>query len=439
MAAKITSESVRVASLGPRQIKSPLALSSYPADTVGFFVPDESRVRYQVELYTGVDGPDDILFEKAGPREQLFFSPAETRAAIVTCGGLCPGLNNVIRSAFLELHFNYHVKEVLGIRYGYAGLNPAVGKPPIRLCPELVDRIHEEGGTILGSSRGPQPEAAIVDFLVQQRINLLICVGGDGTQRGTHDIFTEVTRRDLPIAVVGIPKTIDNDLMYVWRSFGLSTAVEKADEVLDCAHAEARGALNGIGLVKLMGREAGFIAAFAALASQEVNFALIPEVPFKLEGSKGFLEALRSRLEARGHAVIVVAEGAGQDLVAARSAERDPSGNIKFGDIGLFLKDQITAYFKRLNLPVSLKYFDPSYSIRSVPANCDDGLLCDQLARHAVHAGMAGKTDVLIGYWHNVFTHLPIPLAVAEKKRVSPKSALWRGVLATTGQPREFV
>ncbi len=435
---RITPENVLVSNLGPRLAKSPLPLSTDPADNMGCFIPDESRVRYQVELNTGFDSREDVFFEKAGPRELNFFRPEETRAAIVTCGGLCPGLNNVIRSAFLELHYNYHVQEVFGIRYGYAGMNPAVGKPPLKLTPDLVENIHEEGGTILGSSRGPQPDAVIVDFLVKEKINLLICVGGDGTQRGTHDIYTEITKRGLPIAVVGIPKTIDNDLMYVYRSFGLSTAIDKSREILFCAHAEARGAINGIGLVKLMGRHAGFIAAGATLASQIVNYTLIPEVPFALHGPQGLLETLRKRLKKRTHAVIVVAEGAGQDLLRDAPQEKDASGNVKFGDIGLFLKDQIAAHFQKIGVTVNLRYIDPSYSIRSVAANCDDSLLCDQLGRHAVHAGMAGKTDVLIGYWHNVFTHLPIPLAVAEKKRVSPKSELWRGVLLSTGQPKEF-
>ncbi len=436
---KITPENVIVTTLGQRRVKSPLPLSNDLCDNVGNFIPDNARVRYQVELNTGFEGPDDVFFEKAGPREHLFFQPSKTRAAIVTCGGLCPGLNNVIRSVFWELHYNYKVRDVFGIRYGYAGMNPAVGMPPIKLTPELVENIHEEGGTILGSSRGPQPDPVIVDFLVREKINLLICVGGDGTQRGTHDIYTEITKRGLPIAVVGIPKTIDNDLMYVYRSFGLGTAIDKSREVLFCAHSEARGAINGIGLVKLMGRHAGFIAAGATLGSQIVNYTLIPEVPFGLNGPRGFLESLRKRLWERGHAVIVVAEGAGQDLLKNAPQEKDASGNIKFGDIGLYLKDQIAAHFKKAGVTINMRYFDPSYSIRSVPANCDDSLLCDQLGRHAVHAGMAGKTDVLIGYWHNVFTHLPIPLAVAEKKRVSPKSELWRGVLLSTGQPKEFV
>ena len=393
-------------------------------------------MRYQVELDSAQDLPGDIFFEKAGPRERIFFKPGAARAAVVTCGGLCPGLNNVIRSAVLELHYNYGVRNVLGIRYGYAGLNPKVGLPPMRLTPEVVSDIQEEGGSILGTSRGPQDTRVIVDFLARRRINILLCVGGDGTLRGARDIAIEARRLGLVLAVVGVPKTIDNDVMYVTRTFGMTTAVAVASWVLDGAHAEARSVDNGIGLVKVMGRHAGFIAAGATLASQEVNYCLIPEVPFALKGRKGLIETLRRRLERKRHAVILVAEGAGQDLIPARPDGSDASGNKRLGDIGVFLKDQICAHFKRIGAPVDVKYFDPSYVVRSVAANSEDALLCDQLARHAVHAAMAGRTNMLIGLWNGAFTHLPIPLAVSEKKQVDPEGRLWASVLAATGQPR---
>ena len=431
-------ESTAISHLGACTVRSPLGLATRRGAGTGAFVADRARVRYQVECDTGHDLPADILFEKAGPREQIFFAPRETRAAIVTCGGLCPGLNNVIRSACLELHQNYGVKEVLGIRYGYAGLNPKVGEPPILLTPELVDEIHEVGGTLLGTSRGPQPLEAMVDFLVERKIQILLCVGGDGTLRGAGAIASEAQRRGLAIAVVGIPKTIDNDVMYIRRTFGVSTATEVARKVLDCAHNEARSAFHGVGLVKVMGRHAGFIAACATLASQEVNFCLIPEVPFVLEGRHGFLEALRERLERRCHAVVVIAEGAGQDLIANLPAETDASGNKRLADIGTYLKQRIVDHFAQVQLPVDVKYFDPSYIIRSTPANCDDALLCDQLARNAAHAAMAGKTNVVIGFWNNAFTHIPIAMAVAEKKQIDPEGMLWTSVLAATNQPRTW-
>jgi 6-phosphofructokinase 1 len=426
-----------IAQLGPCGVPSPLGMSSVPGDMDGDYTPDTARVRYQVRYGTGCDLPADISFEAAGPRQNIYFDPAKTRAAIVTCGGICPGMNNVIRSAFLELTYNYGVPEVYGLRYGYAGLNPACGFEPVLLSRDIVDHIHEHGGTMIGTSRGPQSPEVMTQFLVDQRINLLICVGGDGMLRGAKTISDEALRRQLPIAVVGVPKTIDNDVLYVQRTFGVSTAIERAEEILDCAHIEARSVFNGVGLVKVMGREAGFIACGAALACQEVNLTLIPEMPFCLEGPGGVLEFLRQRLEKRQHALIVVAEGAGQDLCEAAGIT-DKSGNKKLGDIGLVLKGRITEHFKSINMPVEVKYFDPSYYIRSVRANSDDAIFCDQLARLAVHAGMAGKTGVVIGQWNGDFTHVPIAMATSGKKQVDPESPLWTSVLAATGQPRRF-
>ncbi len=375
---------------------------------------------------------------KAGAREKIFFDPQNTKAAIVTCGGLCPGLNDVIRSIFLELYMNYGVRSILGIRHGYLGLNPQAGEPPLALTMEMVEDIHRAGGTILGTSRGPQDPAVMVDFLEKLGIDMLFCIGGDGTQRGAHSLHEQCARRGVKIAIVGVPKTIDNDIQYCVRSFGLVTAVEQAEKVIGCAHVESKGAPNGIGLVKVMGRDAGFIAAYATLASQDVNFALIPEAQFELYGEKGFLNVLRQRMIARRHAVIVVAEGAGQHLFAGQQAEYDASGNVKHHDIGLFLKEEINKFFAQHGPKVDLKYIDPSYVIRSVPANCDDSILCDLFGRQAVHAAMAGKTDVMIGHLCDAFVHVPISLATAEKRRIQVEGELWASVLSATGQPRFF-
>jgi len=402
------------------------------------FITDQAKARYQVKTGVAREKSADVFFELAGPRERIYFDPRETRAAIVTCGGVSPGLNNVIRSAVHELTANYGVKEVLGIRYGYRGLDPAVGEPPVPLDIDRVGGIQDAGGTILGTSRGAVDPKIMVDFLQQKKINILLCVGGDGTQRGANEIFLEAQRRNAQLAVIGIPKTIDNDIPFVSRTFGYVTAIEKAKEILDCAHVEAISAFNGIGLVKLMGRSSGFIACGATLASQNVNFTLIPEVPFKLEGQNGFLEALRRRLEARRHAVVVVAEGAGQELMGGASGETDASGNALFSDIGECLRRRIEKYFKEQNIPIGMKYFDPSYFIRSVPAVCADSVLCDQLARLAVHAGMAGKTGMVIGLTNNVLVHVPIAAVVKEKKMVYTDGELWVSVLAATGQPPVF-
>lgn len=425
-----------IRNLGPCRSDSPLALNTLRGDRIGNFVSDRVRVRYQVEIPSGAPPDNEDFFEKAGPRQTIFFDPKQTRAAIVTCGGLCPGLNNVIRSAFLELHHNYGVREVLGIRHGFLGLTDK-GEPPLVLTPERVDHIHRDGGTILSSSRGQQEIGEMVDFLVDRGIDVLLCVGGDGTQKGAHALAEEIARRHLPIAVVGIPKTIDNDIQFVRQTFGYFSAIESARAILDGAHCESKGAPNGIGLVKLMGRDSGFIAAGAAVASQEVNFVLVPEIPLRLDGPKGFLAALQRRIANRHHAVVVVAEGAGQDLLEQENGA-DPSGNRKKADIGIFLRDRIQAYFKKQGSEVNLKYIDPSYVIRSVPANSQDARLCDGYARHAVHAAMAGKTDLVIGDWYSVFVHVPILAAVASRKKIDPESDLWHAVISATGQPQTW-
>jgi 6-phosphofructokinase 1 len=421
-----------------------LRRSATPGDSCPKFVPEQCFVRPVAEIVLGSDGvasaqpEEEQLLEKAGPRQQIFFDPSRTLAAIVTCGGLSPGLNNVIRSLYLELHKNYGVPEVLGIRYGYQGLNPELGEAPVSLSMEYVEPIHEQGGTVLGTSRGDQDVGVMVDFLSRHRIDILFCVGGDGTQRGAHAIHQEIQRRGLPIAVVGVPKTIDNDIPFCDRTFGFTTAVEAAQQVIGCAHVESKGARDGIGLIKLMGREAGFIAAAATLASQEVNFILIPEVPFALAGENGLLEALRRRMIERHHAVIVVSEGAGQDLFQDAETQFDASGNVKFRDIGALLKQQILDYFDRHGPKVDLKYIDPSYIIRSLPANCEDDALCDEFARRAAHAGMAGKTDLMIGLMNGQYVHVPLTLVTGQKRRVNLEGEFWASVLASTGQPRVF-
>lgn len=418
-----------VPTLGPCEFDSPL-------EAKGRKFADES-IRVRVKRHIGDEANDHntLSFEEAGPRRKLFFDPAETTAAFVTCGGLSPGLNNVIRSGFLELTHNYGVKRVLGIRNGYAGLNPDSGLDPTFMTERFVRNIHHLGGTVLGSSRGAQEPAIMVDFMESKEIDILFCIGGDGTQRGAHSIQEEIDRRGLPKSVVGIPKTIDNDVPYVELSFGYVTALGVASEVLRGAHVEAVGAPNGVGLVRLMGRAAGFIAAGAALASQEANFVLVPEIAFPLEGPGGLLETLERRVLTRGHAVVVVAEGAGQHLFADRDQARDASGNVRFQDIGVFLRDRIKGHFKEKNLQLNMKYIDPSYAIRSVPANAWDRILTDRMARAAVHAGMAGKTDAMVGYWNQEIVYVPISTAVAEKKRMSVESDLWNAVLATTRQP----
>lgn len=435
----MTPQFCRINSLGERRVRSPKRLSTTLGDGRANFVGDGNRILRNISAPEGADFDTSACFEQAGPREMIYFDPGQTRAAIVTCGGLSPGLNNVIRSLFLEMHHHYGVKKVIGFKYGYRGINPVHGNEPVHVTKDYVRNIHNQGGSVLGCSRGAEDPTLIVDRLREMEINIIFCVGGDGTLRGAHAIHEEVTRRGLDIAVVGIPKTIDNDIPFVYKTFGFDTAVGVVKQALGSAHVEAVGTPSGVGLVKVMGRDAGFIAAYSTLASGEANFCLIPEVPFDLHGPGGFLECLERRVRERFHAVVVVAEGAGQHLFSDTERDRDDSGNVLHKDIGLLLKQEIGAHFRKVGLFRHVKYIDPSYLVRSVPANASDAIFCNNLARHAVHAGMAGKSDLVIGVWHGTYVHVPMSMVIGERKRINPESYLWRDVLAATGQPASML
>ena len=327
------------------------------------------------------------------------------------------------------------MRQILGIQYGYEGLDPAVGHKPIELTPEKVRNIATFGGSILGSSRGKRDIKVMVNRLEALGVNILYVIGGDGSQRGAQAIYEETQRRGNRMAVVGVPKTIDNDIMFMDRSFGYQTAFAMAFHAVASAHTEAKGARNGLGIVKLMGRDSGFIACSAALATGEANAVLIPEVPFRLEGENGLFALLEQRIATRGHAVLIVAEGAGQDLIPDAAHATDASGNKLHADIGLFLKDRIAAHFKERKIELNLKYIDPSYLIRSVPASPEDRIFCLNLGRHAVHAGMAGKTGMVVARWHQSYVHLPMSLVTRGRRKVDPTGDLWRSVIEATGQP----
>ena len=412
----------------------------------GRFIPEGKTVTMHISqemLEDTGNTPRHYEFEEAGPRERIYFDPSKTKCAIVTCGGLCPGINDVIRALVMEAHHQYGISTTLGIRYGLEGFVPEFGHPVQELTPDSVTRIHEFGGTILGSSRGHQPIETIVDALERMNVNILFLIGGDGTMKAAASIQREVTERNIKLSVIGVPKTIDNDIYFVPKSFGFDTAVSKATEAIRCAHTEAQGAPNGIGLVKLMGRESGFIAAEATLAQRDVNFVLIPEERFDLDEPKGFLPNLRERIIKRGHAVVVVAEGAGQDqcrLEVDRNGDvvTDASGNPVLADICGTLQDTIKSYFKTQDMPITLKYIDPSYIIRSVPANSSDNVYCGFLGQHAVHAAMAGKTNMVVTRLQDRFIYLPLELVTQKRRKLNVHSNYWRAVLESTGQPMQM-
>lgn len=431
--------------LGEPQLKSPMTLSHVMDDLIANFVGDRERILYDDSLEAirnyfdaGMEPP---AFEAAGPRDRIYFNPKSVTAAIVTCGGLCPGLNDVIQGLVQSLFFNYGVERVLGIQYGFKGLVDSSNLPPLTLTPKTVEEIHSRGGTLLGSSRGPEAVEEMIDFLLKHKIDMLFTIGGDGTQRGALALCDEIQKRGLRISVIGIPKTIDNDIMFIDKSFGFDTAYSVATEVLKSAHAEAFGAYNGVTIVKLMGRQSGFLAAHASVASGEVNFTLIPEIPFDLESPNGFLAALEKRLMQRHHAVIVVAEGAGQNLLAKDSSqsETDASGNKKLGDIGVFLHEKTKNYFAQKKLPAEVRYIDPSYYVRSLEAIPADRMFCLRLAHDAVHAAMSGRTGMIVGHWNSSFTYIPIEAAISKRKQLDPESDLWLSVLESTGQPYRMI
>jgi 6-phosphofructokinase 1 len=426
---------LQVTTLGECRIESPLGPLVARQGTTQHYVDEGDRVLFDDTIgMLAARAGERPSFEPGGPRRRIFFDPSKIRAGIVTCGGLCPGLNDVIRGLVLTLTAQYGVTRILGFRNGYQGLVPRHGRSVVELTPAGVEYINEHGGTILGTSRGNQDPEEIVDCLDQLGVNILFVIGGDGSMRGAQKIAAAVAARERRIAVVGVPKTIDNDIPYIGQSFGFQTAFGKATESLRAAHVEATAQPGGIGLVQLMGRHSGFIASYAALANNDADYVLIPEVPVDVEG---FLPHLRSRVVDRGHALVVVAEGAGQDHLSATAAF-DASGNQRLGDFGLYLKQRILDDFAAAGVETNLKYIDPSYIIRSVPANPFDSVYCLRLAQAAVHAAMAGRTEMVVGNWRNRFVHVPIPLAVSGRNQVDPDGDLWLSVLEATGQPTTF-
>ena len=420
-------EDFHVTRLGPPQYTSPVRINT--------FIKEEERFLFDINEETIMsrinNGQPLLTIERGGPREKIFFNPEGTKAAIVTCGGLCPGINNVITSITLELTLQYNIREVLGYRFGFKGI--AENIQPMILNQDSIAGINERGGSILGSSRGPQNVLSMVRRLIEDNVNILFVIGGDGSMKGADVLFREVQKQGLAISIIAVPKTIDNDLNFISQSFGFQTAYSKAVESIHCAHTESLSYENGIGIVKVMGRHSGAIAASATISTNEVNFCLIPESPLKLLGPDGLFSALHTRLLKRGHAVIVIAEGVGQDIIP-HGTETDSSGNRKLVDSGIWLRDQIQMYFDSIDFSCNIKYIDPSYIIRSIPANPNDALFCTFLGQYAAHAGMSGRTGIVIGQWNHYFAHIPIKLVIQGQKLVNIRGSIWSAVLESTGQ-----
>ncbi|MCL7043950.1 hypothetical protein MKW94_004543 [Papaver nudicaule] len=407
------------------------------------YVNDDDRallkvIKYSSPASAGAEciDPDCSWVEqwvhRAGPRMQIYFEPEKVKAGIVTCGGLCPGLNDVIRQIVLTLEV-YGVKNIIGIQYGYRGFFEE-SLPEIPLSRQVVQNINLAGGSLLGVSRGGANINEIVDSIQARSIDMLFILGGDGTHAGANAIHNECRKRKMKVSVVGVPKTIDNDILLMDKTFGFDTAVEEAQRAINSAYIEARSAYHGIGLVKLMGRSSGFIAMQASLASGQIDVCLIPEVPFKLGGSYGVLRHLEHLIQTKGSAVVCIAEGAGQDLLEKSNA-RDASGNAKLGDIGVHIQQQIRKHFKEIDVHADLKYIDPTYMIRACRANASDAILCTVLGQNAVHGAFAGYSGITVGICNSHYVYLPIPEVISSTRHVNPDSRMWHRCLTSTGQP----
>ncbi|XP_020687355.1 ATP-dependent 6-phosphofructokinase 6 isoform X1 [Dendrobium catenatum] len=414
----------------------PNPLQDNPAYSVvkQYFVNIDDTVAQKIVVHKS--SPRGTHFRRAGPRQKVYFESDEVHACIVTCGGLCPGLNTVIRELVCGLSHMYGVSRILGIEGGYKGF---YARNTVQLTPKSVNDIHKRGGTILGTSRGGHDTSKIVDSIQDRRINQVYIIGGDGTQKGASVIFQEIRRRGLKVSVVGIPKTIDNDIAVIDKSFGFDTAVEEAQRAINAAHVEAGSVEHGIGVVKLMGRYSGFIAMYATLASRDVDCCLIPESPFYLEGKGGLYEFIEKRLKENGHMVLVVAEGAGQELIAEsmRSMDHeDASGNKLLLDIGLWLSQKIKDYFSsKKKMTINLKYIDPTYMIRAIPSNASDNVYCTLLAQSAVHGAMAGYTGFTVAPVNGRHAYIPFYRITETQNKVVITDRMWARLLSSTNQP----
>ncbi|KAK7294277.1 hypothetical protein RJT34_17164 [Clitoria ternatea] len=402
--------------------------------TKQYFVDVDDTVAQQIVVHK--NSPRGTHFRRAGPRQKVYFDSEDVYACIVACGGLCPGVNTVIREVVCGLYHMYGVHKVLGIEGGYRGF---YSRNTIPLTPKVVNDIHKRGGTILGTSKGGHDTSKIVDSIQDRGFNQVYILGGDGTQRGASVISEEIRRRGMKVSVVGIPESVDNDIPVIDKSFGFDTAVEEAQRAINAAHVEAESAENGIGIVKLMGRSSGFIALYATLASRDVDCCLIPESPFYLEGPGGLFESIRKRLTENGHMVIVIAEGAGQELISESLSDmkkQDVTGSKLLQDVGLWLSQKIKDHFTETKkMAINLKYIDPTYMIRAVPSIASDNVYCTLLAQSAVHGAMAGYTGLTVGLVNSRHAYIPFHRINERQKKVVITDRMWARLLSSTNQP----
>jgi len=397
-------------------------------------VIDDNNEGVLVDILVPADN-EVTVYPRAGPRSSLFFRPSHVNAGIVTCGGLCPGLNSVIRDVTKSCFELYGVQSVIGFHGGFSGI---FSMPFERLTLESTQGIQNLGGTILSSARGGFDADRILNKLEDLRISQLFIVGGDGSMRGARELVVAITKRPWPVAIIGIPKTIDNDIGLIDHSFGFQTAVEETLRAVRAAKVEAACSINGVGVVQCMGRHAGYIAAQVTLASAEVDLCIIPEVPIAIDGSLDVLEHVIRVVEKKGHAVVVVAEGAGENLLG-KSEEFDASGNRRLRPIGPWIKEAIAERLTMRGLGRQVRLIDPSYMVRSVAAYSVDSILCTLLSLAAVHAAMDGYTGVCVALVNGRSVMVPLDLIVeASPRKVDVCSRTYERIVSLTSQPFDF-
>ena len=439
----------KVELLGPLTVPNPAS-----EESVGLYRTPEARKTVTADMdviaqFQARAQPVPAFLE-AGPRRMLFHEPQSVRAVVVTSGGLAPGLNCVVHG-IVTRHWNtYGVNAarrggIFGIYDGFVGLyNKPLDKTPASLRPEITEPWLDRGGSMLGARRFHEQELGeladqITANLALNDINILYVIGGDGSLKVAHEIAQRAKARN--ISVVGIPKTMDNDVLWVWQSFGFNTAVQKAAEVVNTMHAEAESTRR-VGLIELFGAESGFVAANATLASGHVDLVLVPEIflalcPQQCEALLDrFIEYLSQtvRSKERAHAIVVLAEGVGE-LFKQRQVKlggQPVSGKNFAGELRDFLQGGLKDPLGRV---VDVFVNQPRHNIRAVPANAYDQIYCARLGALAVDNALAGYTDVMVSQWLTEYVLVPLELVALGKKSIPPGGMFWKQVVSSTGQP----
>lgn len=447
-----------------------------------------------------------LTFPEAGPRENLVY-PMESRdgatdslqVGVLVSGGIAPGINAVIKG-IVDRHTLYsnHAKEnddtsydleIIGYRDGFSGL---LSGSHIKLNRKKVRDFANKGGSLLGTSRyhplldlddPGKRDSAVRDIISNLKdIDILYVIGGDGSMRAAHMIWTRAQRMHAEgeaskLSVVAIPKTMDNDILWVWQSFGFMSAVEKAKQFVLQLHTEASSNPR-LGIMQLFGSDSGFVVTHAALASGVCDYVLIPEADFSMEV---LCEFIKKKLKSRYKRGQDGKSPFGMILMAETAIPRDGINSpgckyIDDPDVGLEKEEKIAiekfiadgrrvqgqtqdalrrggikiisrVVQKEIRQMKPGQYWEkfrvftnePRHLIRAIDPSVQDVIFGQRMGTLAVDNAMAGYTDFMISQWLTEYVLVPLKLVVLGRKRVPQKGIFWKSVLANTGQPHEMV